>query len=444
MYAHQLYSDPEFAGGSRWWTGPNYDGILVSAVLVEDMEDEQKTVKRRLIEDAGGVHEFLRVPAEFPVMGDCGAFGYADRDKPPYSTDRVLDYYTALGFDYGVSVDHLVVMAKREEKRARYDLTVENASEFLAEHQARGLRWTPIGAVQGWDAASYADAARQYIAMGYKYIALGGLVMSTTQGILKVLEEVRRVVPAEVKIHLFGLARFAAMRDFVALGVSSVDSASMLRKAWLGSEKNYLSPRGWYSAVRIPPSDGVRAKKLLQLTARLATERADHAEARVCEEIPDIYISRDGLEKLEAECLKEIRRYARSDREVPTDGLVNLLASYDTLSGMPKLFEDDDKRGASLEITLGKLAKRLRQRKDLIRQTLTDRPWRECSCAVCNGCGVDVVIFRGNNRNRRRGFHNTYVFYRLIDRAIEGEHIEWLNGERTKERDPHVQPRLFN
>ena len=68
MYAHQLYSDPEFAGGSRWWTGPNYDGILVSAVLVEDMEDEQKTVKRRLIEDAGGVHESLRVPAEFPVM----------------------------------------------------------------------------------------------------------------------------------------------------------------------------------------------------------------------------------------------------------------------------------------------------------------------------------------------------------------------------------------
>jgi hypothetical protein len=34
-----------------------------------------------------------------------------------------------------------------------------------------------------------------------------------------------------------------------------------------------------------------------------------------------------------------------------------------------------------------------------------------------------VVIFRGNNRNRRRGFHNTYAFYHLFQRILVGERV---------------------
>jgi hypothetical protein len=32
-----------------------------------------------------------------------------------------------------------------------------------------------------------------------------------------------------------------------------------------------------------------------------------------------------------------------------------------------------------------------------------------------------VVIFRGNNRNRRRGFHNTFVFYEAMKKILSGE-----------------------
>ena len=42
----------------------------------------------------------------------------------------------------------------------------------------------------------------------------------------------------------------------------------------------------------------------------------------------------------------------------------------------------------------------------------------KCPCEVCKAAGVEVVIFRGNNRNRRRGFHNTYVFYRLFAESV--------------------------
>jgi hypothetical protein len=51
-----------------------------------------------------------------------------------------------------------------------------------------------------------------------------------------------------------------------------------------------------------------------------------------------------------------------------------------------------------------------------------------------------VAIFRGNNRNRRRGFHNTHVFYGLIGRILNGEHIDWIE---TTKPGCEEQPSLF-
>jgi len=48
------------------------------------------------------------------------------------------------------------------------------------------------------------------------------------------------------------------------------------------------------------------------------------------------------------------------------------------------------------------------------KRTLQEKPWKECDCPICRSIGIEVVIFRGNNRNRRRGFHNTYVFYEIL------------------------------
>ncbi|MFC4440239.1 MULTISPECIES: hypothetical protein [Natrialbaceae] len=42
---------------------------------------------------------------------------------------------------------------------------------------------------------------------------------------------------------------------------------------------------------------------------------------------------------------------------------------------------------------------------------LKEEPWTECDCEICREYGIEVAIFRGNNRNRRRGFHNTKRFY---------------------------------
>ena len=138
-----------------------------------------------------------------------------------------------LGFNYGVSIDHLIVAETESKRQHRYQLTIQNADDFLKEHRRRRLTWTPIGAVQGWDAESYARAALDYVNMGYKYIALGGLVRSQTQLILRIVAAVKDVLPDDIRLHLFGLARFGAIREFVRLGVTSIDSASVLRCAWV-------------------------------------------------------------------------------------------------------------------------------------------------------------------------------------------------------------------
>ncbi|MEZ5325788.1 MAG: tRNA-guanine transglycosylase DpdA [Verrucomicrobiales bacterium] len=234
VYAHQMYPEP------------NYDGLLMSRAVAE----KSKAKKARINEV--GVHRMLRVPREFPVMGDCGAFDYIMEDVPPYSTEDVLDYYTRLDFDYGVSVDHLIVSGTEHQKKERYELTIQNAEDFLKEHRKAGLKWEPMGAVQGWDPKSYAKAAAKYVKMGYKYIALGGLVRSSTPNILKALHEVHKVVPDNIPIHLFGLARFRVLREFADYGVRSVDSASYLRQAWMRDSQGYLAVDRSYAAIRVP------------------------------------------------------------------------------------------------------------------------------------------------------------------------------------------------
>jgi hypothetical protein len=51
------------------------------------------------------------------------------------------------------------------------------------------------------------------------------------------------------------------------------------------------------------------------------------------------------------------------------------------------------------------------------RRTLEARPWEKCQCNVCTSIGMDVLIFRGSNRNKRRGAHNTLMLYQIVHRA---------------------------
>jgi hypothetical protein len=357
VYAHQMYP------------APNYDGLLMSRAIAE----KSKSKKERI--NALGVHRMLRVPQEFPIMGDCGAFDYIMEETPPYSTEDVLDYYTRLGFDLGVSVDHLIVSATEDQKQFRYDLTIHNAEEFLKEHRKAGLRWEPIGAVQGWDPKSYAKAAVQYVKMGYRYLGLGGLVRTQMPEIQKIVQEVAGAVNTKIGMHLFGIARLAEAQNLSTLGVTSVDSASPMRRAWLGAKDNYRTLSGIdYRAVRVPGvGKSFRSKRMVD-------------EGR---------ISYNDALQLEAKCLNALRMYDVG--KVSINDVLALVNQYDQLIG-------EDRPGMI----------------DDYRRTLEAMPWKSCPCQICKKDGIEVIIFRGNNRNRRRGFHNTFIFYQMMQEILNG------------------------
>jgi RNase P subunit RPR2 len=46
--------------------------------------------------------------------------------------------------------------------------------------------------------------------------------------------------------------------------------------------------------------------------------------------------------------------------------------------------------------------------------TLTKAPWKKCPCKICKTVGIEVIIFRSSNRNKRRGFHNLYAYQNHI------------------------------
>jgi hypothetical protein len=240
------------------------------------------------------------------------------------------------------------------------------------------LEWTPIGAVQGWNPEAYGNAAKKLTGMGYGYLGLGGLVRATTPQILDIVRDVRSKVPAETKIHLFGIARPSALRRFVEAGVNSIDSASHLRRAWLGAGQNYFTLEGKvYTAIRVPEGGkSFRAKRMV------SEGRATEAEVL----------------RLESECLRAVRAY--SVHQSSKQATLEAILAYDALV-------DADRPDST------KLLERL----------LDDRPWETCPCDVCQRDGIEVIIFRGNNRNRRRGFHNTFVFYDLLKRAVTGGQI---------------------
>jgi Queuine tRNA-ribosyltransferase len=333
VYAHQIYPTP------------NYDGILVSKVVIENSKR-----KRQRVEDAG-IHKFIRYQG--PVMADCGAFGYIKEDVPPFDTDEILEYYQNFGFDLGVSIDHLIVggFAVPGIREMRYEITMKNAAEFIQKHRERGYSFTPIGVAQGWDPQTYADAVKENIRLGYEYVAIGGVARAPSTQIIEILKAVRPHLKSNTKLHLFGVARLKAIPAFRHLGVTSFDSASALRRAWLGAGANYHARDGnMYTAVRIPPVDGhgVRIKRLL--------------EANVSD--------RDTFKMLEQNALKSLRAFDVGQLGVE-DALEDLLA-YDELLELP----------TDGEVAPADQAKRRGKHEKMYRTLLAEQPWKSCGSVV--------------------------------------------------------------
>jgi hypothetical protein len=370
-----------------------YDGILVSLMALTN-----GGAKRARI-DQHGLRAHLRLPAQYELLGDCGAWGYIREPEPTFTPAEALTLYEQLGVDHGVSVDHLIVTEFEHEKQQRYDITLRNAEQFLKLHRERSCQFTPIGAVQGWDPESYVKAALAEVAMGYDYLGLGGLARSNTATVRSVVEAVSTAVPDHVRLHVFGVARLPLLPLFIQRKIASVDSAAPLRQAWLSANDNYYTLDRTYAAIRIPVASEERPKASRSRTVRAAqaAAQATQLELGLDEGIvgaPEVTLGE--LQVAEREALAALRSY--DARLLPLAPTLKAVMAYDRLLGARAF-------ATNAEV-----------REGLYRETLRDRPWTKCRCTICTSIGVEVVIFRRNDRNRRRGFHNLQTVRERIAR----------------------------
>lgn len=368
QYAHELFDDPP------------YSGVLISKAIVDGTEkgSGKYTVAQRHRLLRQGVREFFRL-GDRPLdsMGDCGAFSYLREKYPPYSVEEVINFYLDCQVDYGVSVDHVILAFQSKDTdatesgkaslarfRERQMITLDLADDFLTAHKRQKLPFTPLGVAQGWSARSYAAAVRALQKIGYSYIGIGGLVPLQSTDILAILNAVNRVRRAKTRLHLFGVNRCEHLDKFEDYGVISFDSTSPLLQAFKHDKHNYYTDSYKYSAIRVPQVEGN-----FKFGNRIRAGEVNQEEAR----------------KLEVACLKALKRFDEKGGSIPR--LLNLLREYDMIHDGRKDRSED----------YGK--------------TLEDRPWKTCACRICRKLGIHVVIFRGAERNRRRGFHNLYVTY---------------------------------
>jgi hypothetical protein len=377
-----------------------YDGILVSRGIVGDALVRGKYTEAQLMRfRREGARSFLRYPEErFPgsmMMGDCGAFTYRALPEPPYRAGDTAEFYADGGFTHGCSPDHLIFDFDDEERersirdvsddtRARHGITLQNAAEFLGEAARLGRGFTPLGVIQGWSATSMRQAAGDLMRMGYDYLAVGGTVPLSIEQLRRALAAVRSVLPDCVRLHVLGFGKVENLADLDRFGVASFDTTSPLLRAFKDARKNYWmrKPGGdlsYYTAIRIPQ----------------ATENS-HLKRKALEGRFD----QEAMRRLEGEALEAVRGLA-IDTVALDAALDAVIAYWDALNW------DEEASPARRQDAL-------KRQRLIYARTLGDRPWEACSCRVCREGGVEAVIFRNSNRNKRRGMHNLHVFHQHL------------------------------
>jgi hypothetical protein len=376
LYAHEALGESVF------------DGLLVSKAIVDGISGGTGKYtlaqRQRLYRD--GVRRFFRLNgapgAPTLTMGDCGAFNYWREETPPYTPDQVIDFYDECGFDLGISVDHVILgydpaadhdtaHPQRAGWQERQRLTLDLAADFLARSRARRVAFDQLGVAQGWSPTSYAAAVAALQRIGYSRIAVGGMVPLKTNEILACLKAIEDVRDRDTQLHLLGITRCNQISEFAALGVTSFDSTSAFRQAFKDDKDNYHVLDRTYAAVRVPQVDGNPKLKSLIRAGRVSQKEAVVRER---------------------ECLRALFDYDRG--ALGAQQAVNALMSYE------ELFSSRHDYAAAYA------------------EALEDAPWKKCACRICEQVGINVIIFRGSERNKRRGFHNLHVFKQRLDREL--------------------------
>jgi tRNA-guanine family transglycosylase len=246
--ANDMTKHPSWTKAYLWDFIPDLlDGILVSRMAVPPSRVAQ-------------LRQTIRFHGK--IIGDSGAHSYRALDEPPFSCQNLLEFYAQGQFNYGMTLDLVASPWVRPGGLSQIDLenrlqsTIDNAECCLQLHEKHQYPFELIGVVQGWDTKSYRHCAKKLLEMGFTFLAIAGQRnLSLIKAAVKVVLEEISLTRLPVKVHVLGTGNPKILPFYVENKVSSFDSASWLRKAWLDNRYNYFVVEGAlyhaYQATRV-------------------------------------------------------------------------------------------------------------------------------------------------------------------------------------------------
>ncbi|MGY0616468.1 tRNA-guanine transglycosylase DpdA [Vibrio sp. FJH11] len=435
---HRQYDDDHYP--HQILTDLPYDGMLVSLAGVGTMQKRGKYYEQELTEDFyfNGAREFLRLNSRkfenVKLMGDCGAFDYHAEKEPPFTVEELIEFYHRGGFDYGISLDHIVFpYFKSEESKdefiknngshafheliqeseRRIKITLDNAKVFF--DKAKDYTFEAYGVAHGYDVPSFIRSVKELQEMGYRRITIGGMIKAKTDEILELLEKLSEVRHPDTEFHLLGICRFDNIPSYIKAGVTSADSTSPLMQGLKGG-KYYSLPQDEKHA-KFKESLMIRArqcdhKNVQDHIEKYRDELHNHIRAMGENNEYDINLSNTALsvnecvKRLEQDCLKKLQHY--DETALDLEGTLKALIAYEKVTNEAYL---------PSKFTPSKVAT-FANSEEKYRTFLKQREWRQCTCGICEG-GLMNIIFRSNQTNRRRGIHNLAIVTKYKNRVIK-------------------------
>ncbi|WP_115862532.1 DUF6884 domain-containing protein [Halorussus litoreus] len=407
---------------------------------------------------------------------------YVEEYEPSICTQSKKEVEAFAPEDFEGDVDTVLARLARDPRAVyreddaafRYELTLRNAQEMYDLYHRGNYPFRLMVAIQGWNPETYIEATEEVLDIGYNYLGIGGVagspihdVRQIVKGVGKTVKEFERENNTRIDSHVFGFAKSEGFETVGRSGMTSFDSASMLRSAWTGGQNYRLDNDERYDAIRVRyPSNrdslAEAVEKSLRGRETLVALRAYDSGESIVDALYEwqkkaekvLPATREYLrehrhdEQYDASLLQEVETAFRDDFEYARElqasfsdnlrgKLVKLLRKddpedpvsfeeysdlltvaqqeFEPFPRMTTILENDDP-----ETTYDAIWTVVRDYatwigdEDLLEEyqrTLQNRPWEKCDCSICTENSIEVCIFRGNDRNRRRGFHNTRRFY---------------------------------
>jgi len=407
---------------------------------------------------------------------------YVDEYEPTIRTDPDIEVEPFIAEDFRGDIDTVLsqfaqdsrAVYREHDAEFRYDLTLRNAREMYDLYQRRDYPFRLMVAIQGWNPDSYSKATEEVLGMGYDYLGIGGVAGSPVHDVRGIVKSVGKTIKqferehnTRIDSHVFGFAKTEAFETIGRSGMTSFDSASMLRSAWTGGQNYRLDNDERYDAIRVRyPSSRDDLDEAVETSLRgretlVALRAYDSGDSirnvleswyeqaeKVLPATREYLLEHRHDDQYDESLLQDIERAFREDfeygRELQASFSDNLrsklvkLLREDTPTAPVPFEEYDELLSTAVDVFEGfPHAKTVLNEPyvvsdydrvwaivrdyatwigddDLLQEyqdTLRSRPWEKCDCPICREYGVEVCIFRGNDRNRRRGFHNTRRFY---------------------------------